>query len=65
MGKFMPKLSNIIVNEKKKPGTVKLMIYPSIENFNFTDKQKEKMLSFGNSALIILDSDEFARWVMI
>lgn len=40
-------------------------IYPSIENFNFTDKQKEKMLSFGNSALIILDSDEFVRRVII
>lgn len=38
-------------------------IYPSLSKFSFTDKQKEKMLSFGDTALVILDSDEFIRRV--
>lgn len=38
-------------------------IYPSLKNFAFSDKQKEKMLSFGDTALVILDSDEFIRRV--
>lgn len=38
-------------------------IYPLLKKFSFTDKQKEKMLSFGDTALIILDSDEFIRRV--
>lgn len=38
-------------------------IYPSLEKFAFTDKQKEKMLSFGDTALIVLDSDELIRRV--
>lgn len=40
-------------------------IYPHIPNFEFTDKQKEKMLSFGDTALIILDSEEFIKRVCI
>lgn len=39
-------------------------IYPSLNKFFFTDKQKEKMLSFGDTALIVLDSDEFIRRVL-
>lgn len=40
-------------------------IYPDISSFKFTDKQKEKMLSFGDTALIILDSEEFIKRVCI
>lgn len=42
-----------------------LGINPTEEKFRFTDKQKEKMLSFGNTALIILDHDEFIRRVKV
>lgn len=38
-------------------------IYPNMETFSFTDKQKEKMLSFGDTALIIKDKDEFVKRV--
>lgn len=34
-------------------------IYPQLDKFTFTEHQKEKMLSFGDTALIILDSDVF------
>ncbi len=34
-------------------------IYPQLERFAFTEQQKEKMLSFGDTALIILDSNAF------
>ncbi len=40
-------------------------INSSSEKFKFTDKQKEKMLSFGDTALIVLDHDEFIRRVEI
>ena len=40
-------------------------IYPSTMTFQFSDKQKEKMLSFGDTALIILDSEEFIKRVKI
>jgi len=33
------------------------------EHFQFTDEQREQMKSFGDSALIILDSDEFIKRV--
>ena len=39
-------------------------IYPQLENFIFTEKQKEKMLSFGDTALVILDSEEFIKRVI-
>lgn len=39
-------------------------IYPQLETFAFSEKQKEKMLSFGDTALIILDSDEFINRVI-
>lgn len=38
-------------------------INPSTEKFKFTDEQKEKMLSFGDTALLILDQDEFINRV--
>lgn len=38
-------------------------INPSTEKFKFTDEQKEKMLSFGDTALLILDQDEFIHRV--
>lgn len=38
-------------------------IYPSLQSFSFSDEQKEKMLSFGDTALIILDSAEFIKRV--
>ena len=38
-------------------------IYPSLKSFAFTEKQKEKMLSFGDTALVVLDSDEFINRV--
>lgn len=38
-------------------------IYPSLKHFAFSDQQKEKMLSFGDTALVILDSEEFIRRV--
>lgn len=39
-------------------------IYPQLDSFAFSDKQKEKMLSFGDTALIITDSDEFKKRVI-
>lgn len=36
-------------------------IYSNTMSFEFTEKQKEKMLSFGDTALIVKDSDEFIR----
>lgn len=38
-------------------------IYPALNLFTFTDEQKEKMLSFGDTALIVLDSEELIRRV--
>jgi len=40
-------------------------INPSLKKFRFTDKQKEKMLSFGDTALIVLDHNEFIRRVKV
>ena len=40
-------------------------VNPNAEKFTFTDKQKEKMLSFGDTALIVLDYDEFIRRVKV
>lgn len=40
-------------------------IYPVLDSFVFTDKQKEKMLSFGDTALIILDSEELIQRVSV
>lgn len=40
-------------------------VNPQLEKFRFTDKQKEKMLSFGDTALIVLDHDEFIRRVKV
>ena len=40
-------------------------VNPTEEKFRFTDKQKEKMLSFGDTALIVLDHDEFIRRVKV
>ena len=39
-------------------------IYPSIQAFRFTDEQRKKMLSFGDTALVIQDSDEFIKRVL-
>ena len=39
-------------------------ISPSIQTFRFTDEQKSKMLSFGDTALVIQDSDEFIKRVL-
>lgn len=39
-------------------------INPSIQSFRFTDEQKRKMLSFGDTALVIQDSDIFIRRVI-
>jgi len=39
-------------------------IYPSLDSFEFSDKQKERMLSFGDTALLILDSDAFINRVL-
>ena len=38
-------------------------IYPSIQTFRFTDEQRNKMLSFGDTALVIQNSDEFIKRV--
>jgi len=40
-------------------------VNPKSKEFSFTDKQKEKMLSFGDTALIVLDHDEFIRRVIV
>ena len=40
-------------------------VNPTEEKFRFTDKQKEKMLSFGDTALIVLDHDEFIHRVKV
>lgn len=40
-------------------------INPDLKKFSFTDEQKEKMLSFGDTALVVLDSEEFIRRVNI
>ena len=34
-------------------------IYPKTKTFEFSAEQREKLLSFGDTALLILDSDEF------
>ena len=39
-------------------------INPSIQTFRFTDEQRNKMLSFGDTALVILNSDEFIKRVI-
>ena len=39
-------------------------IYPQMDSFTFTELQKEKMLSFGDTALIILDSKAFIERVI-
>ncbi len=36
-------------------------IYPKLVNFSFSEEQKEKLLSFGDTALILKDSNEFIR----
>lgn len=33
------------------------------QSFSFNEKQKEKMMSFGDTALVVLDSDEFKKRV--
>ena len=38
-------------------------IYPKLDNFSFSKEQKEKMVSFGDTALIIKDSEKFIRRV--
>ena len=40
-------------------------IDPNLEKFKFTDKQKEKMLSFGDTALIVLNRAEFIHRVKV
>ena len=40
-------------------------IDPNLEKFKFTDKQKEKMLSFGDTALIVLNRAEFTHRVKV
>lgn len=39
-------------------------IYSASNAFTFTDKQKEKMLSFGDTALVVLDRDELIKRVI-
>lgn len=36
-------------------------VNPNLMTFKFTEKQKKEMLSFGDTALLILDSDEFIK----
>lgn len=36
---------------------------PSVNNMRFSEEQKEKMLSFGDTALVVLDSNEFVKRV--
>ena len=38
-------------------------IYPELDSFEFSETQKEKMLSFGDTALLVLDSEEFIKRV--
>lgn len=40
-----------------------LGVKPNTTRFEFTDKQKTELIKFGDTALIILDSDEFERRV--
>ncbi len=40
-------------------------IDPSLESFVFNEEQKAKMRSFGDTALVILDSEEFIKRVSI
>ena len=58
-------LNDELINTKYSDDYVFCMfgIYPSMKDFTFTDMQKEKMLSFGEYALLIKDSDEFIRRV--
>lgn len=39
-------------------------INPKVENFEFNDAQKKEIKEFGDTALLILDSDEFIKRVM-
>lgn len=36
-------------------------VNPNLMTFKFTEKQKKEMLGFGDTALLILDSDEFMK----
>lgn len=36
-------------------------VNPNLTTFKFTEKQKKEMLGFGDTALLILDSDEFMK----
>lgn len=36
-------------------------VNPNLRTFKFTEKQKKEMLSFGDTALLILDSNEFIK----
>lgn len=38
-------------------------VYPKVDGFAFSKEQKQKLLSFGNTALIIKDSAEFIKRV--
>lgn len=40
-------------------------VNPKLDKWKFTDKQKEKMLSFGDTALIVLDHHEFIHRVQV
>lgn len=60
-------LKDELINTKHSDDYVFCMfgIYHFMNEFQFTDKQKDKMRSFGSHALLITDSDEFIRRVKL
>lgn len=59
------KLNDVLIQTRDSNDFVFCMfeIYPSLHFFQFSEIQKEKMLSFGDTALVITDSDEFQKRV--
>ena len=59
------KLSDALIKTGNSDDFVFCMfeIYPSTESFQFTKEQRDKMRSFGDTALIIQDSIEFKKRV--
>ena len=58
-------VSDTLLNTSQSDNYVFCMfgIDPNVNSFTFTEEQKEKMISFGDTALIILDGEEFVRRV--
>lgn len=59
-------LNDVLMTTKDSEDFVFCMfgIYPSTEQFRFTDEQRRELLSFGDTALVIQDSEQFIQRVV-